>query len=391
MQSKAEGKQLVVILSVSQDMAKLKHSSESAGFMVLPAASPTECMSLIGNNKPQMVVHNLRSFEASQINLFHQRLVRHEVAAKTKRIVLAPELTLSVLSLVSDCGLRKAFQLASALSNLGLRILDIKKEDENRSASQSIVHSLRILQSDGKSEEFDTAVEEAFAVYPHDLIVKLEFGNLCFRRGKFDQARDTALRIVQLEPHNVRAMNLLARAEMKLGDKETALRILDAANKICPHNPDRLTLIGDVLMQQGKIQEAKSKFFSALSVHPAALEARESLAQCILSEPEIDQALNIFAEPLSESERASFLNNAGIQALNQNRFEDSLKLYNAALSHLSDKTLKASVHYNLGLAYKKQNRPEEAIRAFNECLKLNSAHPNAAAHIDELHNLPAAG
>jgi tetratricopeptide (TPR) repeat protein len=387
MQNSELGKQSIVLLSVSQDMAKLKQSLETAGFAVIPAASPSECLALIGNNKPIMFVHNLRNFESSQINLFHQRLVRHEVAVNTKRIVLAPELTLSVLSLVSDCGLRKALQLASALSNLGLRILEIKKEDDNRSASQSFVHNLRMIQSERTASEFDKAIEEAYSAYPHDLIVKLEYGNYCFRQGEFAEARDAALRIVQLEPHNVRAMNLLARAELKMGEKDTALRILDAANKICPHNPDRLTMMGDVLIQQGKQQEAKGKYMAALAIHPAAVEPRESLSQCSLSEAEIEQSIRIFAEPLSEGEIASFLNNSGIHALNQNRFEDALKLYNAALSHLKDNNLRSSVYYNLGLANRKNGRNTEAFSAFQECLKLNPDHLHAQAHIKEMRTL----
>ncbi|MFZ9521081.1 MAG: tetratricopeptide repeat protein [Silvanigrellaceae bacterium] len=387
MQNPAIGKQSIVLLSVSQDMTKLKQSSESAGFIVIPATSPAECMSLIGNSKPLMFVHNLRNFEPSQINLFHQRLVRHEVAANTKRIVLAPELTVSVLSLVSDCGLRKALQLASALSNLGLRILEIKKEDDNRSASQSFVHNLRMIRSEGVARDFDKAIEEAYSAYPHDLIVKLEYGNYCFRQGKYADARDTALRIVQLEPHNVRAMNLLARAELKMGEKDTALRILDAANKICPHNPDRLTMMGDVLMHQGKQQEAKGKYMAALAVHPTAIDPRESLSQCALSEEEIEQSIKIFSEPLSEDEIASFLNNSGIHALNQNRFEDALKLYKAALIHLKDNNLRSSVYYNLGLANRKNGRNIEAISAFQECLKLNPEHTNAQAHIMEMKTL----
>lgn len=384
MVGKSHERQKIVLLSVSQDLPKLKLSSESGGFVVFPAASPTECISLIGTNKPEMVIHNLRNFEASQINLFHQRLVRHETASKTKRIVIAPELTLSVLSLVADCGLRKAFQLASALGNLGARLNEILKEDEGRSATQSIVHNLRMVMSECGDAAFDAAVEEAFSAYPHDLIVKLEYGNLCFKRGQIEQARDAALRIVQLEPHNLRAMNLLARAEMKMGDRETALRLLEAANKVCPHNPDRLTLMGDILMQQGKVQDAKKKFISALTVHPAAEHARESLSQCPLSEEEIEYALRLFLEPLSEVERASFLNNSGIHALSQSRYEDSLKLYNAALSHLKDNLLRASVLYNLGLAHRKFERIDEAIQAFSDCLQLNPEHPHARAHISEI-------
>jgi len=119
-------------------------------------------------------------------------------------------------------------------------------------------------------------------------------------------------------------------------------------------------------------------------VNPAAVQARESLSQCPLSEDEIEYALKLFSEPLSEVERASFLNNAGIHALSQNRYEDALKLYNAALSHLQDQFLRASVLYNLGLAHRKFEKQEDAIQAFSDCLKLNPDHPHARAHISEM-------
>jgi tetratricopeptide (TPR) repeat protein len=334
-----------------------------------------------------MLVHNLRNFDSSQISLFHQRLGRLEQAATMKRIVLAPELTLSVLALVSDCGLHKAYQLALALSNLGIRILEIKKEDFNRSAVQTLVHDLRVIQSERPSAEFDAAIEAAYAAYPHDLIVKLEFGNLSFRRANYEKAREIALRVMQLEPHNLRAMNLLARTELKLGEKGTAMRILDAADKLCPHNPDRLTLMGDVLVQQGKLKEAKQRYMSALSVEPRAIAARESLSRCPLSEDEIESSLRIFSEPFSEEEIASFLNNSGIHALSQNRFDDALKLYKAALSHLENTRLRASVFYNLGLANRKNGRNVEAIVAFKECLKLNPNHISAQENLADMQAL----
>jgi hypothetical protein len=79
-----------------------------------------------------------------------------------KRIVLAPEITLSVLALASDRGLHKAYQLALALGNLGIRMLEIKKEDFNRSAVQTLVHDLRVIQSERPSAEFYAAIEAAY-------------------------------------------------------------------------------------------------------------------------------------------------------------------------------------------------------------------------------------
>lgn len=377
-------KEKIVLLSASIDLIPLKTSTESAGFLVFPVSSPAECMTAIGNNKPHMVVHNLRSFEPSQITVFHQRLARHETASASKRILLAPELSVSVLSLVADCGIRKAIQLASALSNLGLRLHEIKKEDDSRPAPQLLVHNLRLLNDTKKTAEFDKAVDEAFASFPHDNIVRLEYGNLCFRRGQFDVALDISKRVFQLEPQNVRAINLLARCQMKLGDKETAIRLLEAANSSSPFNPERLTMMGDVLMQQGKVQDAKKKYLAALDVHPTSVDARESLAKCPLSEQEISSALSLFMEPLSEHERASFLNNSGIHALTQNRYQDAVLLYHSAVEHLKAPDLKASVYYNLALAHKKNAHLDAALDCFKKCLAFNPKHPHAEAHIKEL-------
>jgi|GEM_PF-599061 len=382
-QQKSE-KEKVVLLSVAKDMSQLKSSSESAGFAVFPVLSPAECITAIGNNKPDMIVHNLHSFEPSQVNIFQQRLARHESASASKRILLAPELSVSVLSLVADCGIRKAIQLASAMSNLGLRLHEITKEDKNRSAPQLLVHNLRLLNDSKKSADFDKAVEEAFASFPHDNIVRLEYGNLCFRRGQLDVALDISKRVWQIEPQNVRAINLLARCQMKIGDKETAIRLLEAANKSSPFNPERLTIMGDVLMQQGHVQDAKKKYLAALDIHPTSVDARASLAQCPLSEEEISSALKIFMEPLSEEERASFLNNSGIHALSQNRYQDAVLLYHSAVAHLKSAELKASVFYNLALAHKKHAHLDMALEAFHKCLTLNPNHPHARAHISEL-------
>jgi len=379
-----KAKDKVVILSAAKDLAQLKTSSENAGFVVFAVNSPAECVTAIGNNKPEMIIHNLRSFEPSQVTVFHQRLARHETASVSKRILLAPELSVSVLSLVADCGIRKAIQLASAMSNLGLRLHEIKKEDENRPAPQLIVHNLRLLNDTKKSEEFEKAVEEAFASFPHDNIVRLEYGNLCFRRGQIELALDISKRVFQLEPQNVRAMNLLARCQLKMGDKDTAIRLLEAANINSPFNPDRLTMMGDVLMQQGKVTDAKKKYLAALDVHPTSIDARESLAKCPLTEQEIASALSLFMEPLSEHERASFLNNSGIHALSQNRYQDAVLLYNSAVEHLDSPYLKASVYYNLALAHKKNAQPDLALESFKKCLKLNPNHPHAQLHLKEL-------
>lgn len=376
----------VVILSGQSDQATLAKGTSRAGFGVICVNNNRELSEALAK-QPWGFVHNFRAFDSKQNYLMQQRLARTQSISSVARFIITPEINTPALALVADCGIRQAFNLSSALSgNLGEQLNVLKQTDNARSEAQKIVHSQRIIQTVSPTTDYLTAVQEAYQAYPHDPIVRLEYAISRLHTGHSNDAGLIAKRLLQVESHNVRAMNLLAKVQMLSGDLEGGFRILEVANKLCPSNPERLSLIGDFYMKKGDLNSAKKAYLEALDVFPPTQAAREGLVQMSLSADEVEVAVNLLRNVMPEKDRAALINKAAIQAVNQQHYSDALRIYGYALQHLEEEELKASIFYNQGLAYKKMGDLQAALLNFKECLRKAPTHPHVAAHISEIEN-----
>jgi tetratricopeptide (TPR) repeat protein len=375
---------LVVILSGQADQSTLSKGANRAGFQTVCVSSNKELAEALAK-QPWGLVHNLRAFEPKQNYLLQQRLARSPNLTQVTRFIIAPEITTPALALVADCGIRQVFNLASVLSgNLGEQLNILRQTDNARGDAQKLIHARRIIESNKPSKEFLEAVNDAYASFPHDPVIRLEYAFSKAASGDFNEAGTLAKRLLQVETHNVRAMNLLAKVQLSAGDLEGSLKLLDVANRLCPSNPDRLALIGTVHSKKGDLQLAKKAFLEALDVYPAQADARDAISTMPLSAAEVESAVHSLRGILSEKDRAALLNKAAIAAVNEQAFDDAVRIYGYAIEHLKENDLKASVYYNLGLAYKKMGDAKGAVAKFNECLKLQPNHEHAQQNINEL-------
>jgi tetratricopeptide (TPR) repeat protein len=138
-------------------------------------------------------------------------------------------------------------------------------------------------------------------------------------------------------------MSLLAKVQYAVGDLDGSLRILEVANKICPSNPERLTLIGDVYVKKGNLPAAKKAYLEALDVYPPFPAAREGLVQIPMTAAEVEAAVQTMRGVMSEKDRAALLNKAAIQAVNARHYPDAVRIYGFALQHLQEDELKAAI------------------------------------------------
>lgn len=374
----------VIILSGQADQATLAKGTSRAGFGVICVTNNKELSEALAK-QPWGLVHNLRAFDSKQNYFLQQRLARNQSISSIVRFIIAPEVNTPALALVADCGIRQAFNLSSALSgNLGEQLNVLKQTDNARSEAQKIVHTQRIFQTSNPTKDYLTAVQEAYQAYPHDPIVRLEYAISRLHSGDTNDAGLLAKRLLQVESHNVRAMNLLAKVQYTNGDLDGSLKILEVANKLCPSNPERLTLMGDVHVKKGDLTAAKKAYLEALDVYPPFQTAREGLVQIPLSASEVEAAVHILRGVMAEKDRAALLNKAAIQAVNARQYPDAIRIYGYALQHLKEDGLKASIFYNLGLAYKKMGDGQSALLNFKECLRMSPQHPNVQEHIAEI-------
>lgn len=374
----------VVILSGQADQASLAKGTSRAGFGVICVSTNKELADAL-SKQPWGLVHNLRAFDSKQNYMLQQRLARNQSISSVVRFIISPEINTPALALVADCAIRQAFNLSAALSgNLGEQLNVLKQTDNARSHAQKIVHAQRIFQTTNPTKDYLSAVQEAFQAYPHDPIIRLEYANSRLHAGENNEAGLLAKRLLQVESHNVRAMSLLAKVQYSAGDLDGSLRILEVANKLCPSNPERLTLIGDVYVKKGNLPAAKKAYLEALDVYPPFPAAREGLVQIPLTAAEVEAAVHTLRGVMSEKDRAALLNKAAIQAVNAQQYPDAVRIYGFALQHLQEDELKASIFYNLGLAYKKMGDFPSALVNFKECIRMAPNHSNVREHMTEI-------
>lgn len=356
------------------------------GYNVSFSSALSDAFDLLMSIKPQILIHDWTVADASQSAAFEQRLARHDDFQKLIRILLCPNITPQVLGIAHDTGIRRVLSHATSNLSLGNEIEMAKAADSNMSELQKFARDLRSNSVKYEQSKVDSMVEKAWGQFSHDPVVKVEFGNLCLRRQEYDRSKQIASELLQADESNVRAMNLMARSLMKEGRFQDAVGILERANNLSPKNSDRLIDLGNCFFKTGNHSKAKECYTEALAAGDDSKEAKVGLGRIVLTEGDVNAALKLFTEGVSEDEAASYFNTAAIQAVREGRMEEAMKLYETALAALQGRGNKAIIHYNIALWHKKQNQLEEAMRSLRRCLKLDPTNVKAQAKLREVEN-----
>jgi tetratricopeptide (TPR) repeat protein len=330
--------------------------------------------SLLEQYRPGVLVHDWHASDPTAAGVLHRQLGSRLAFATLCRVIYAHEVTPDIVGLASDCGVRRVTVYGTIL-NLTTEVKMAHTAMRNVSDLLMLVHRVR---AGGAYDqlEVDECVERANRSYPHDPIVRVEFGNLCLRREKTSQAMDIAKNLLASDPLNVRAMHLLARCLMET-DKPAATAVLEKANVLSPLNTERLVLLADLFFEGGKLEKARELYKKAVTVDPKNLEAIKRLGQISLESGDVNAALDLLRSSVSEEEATSFFNNAAVHASKAGKVEFALRLYLAALSVARSDELKAVVNFNLALTHDRLGRYPEALENLNAVLALSPGHERA--------------
>jgi putative PEP-CTERM system TPR-repeat lipoprotein len=136
----------------------------------------------------------------------------------------------------------------------------------------------RTLMTAGQPEAALGQLVRAADLLPQDVTAQLEAGRLLLAAGRFDDARDRAERVLQIDSRNALAHVLRSGASAGLKDNQGAL---DALNESLKFDPNRSsTYIDRARLQaaEGQRAEAEAGFKQAIVVAPQSLQAHMALA-----------------------------------------------------------------------------------------------------------------
>jgi protein O-GlcNAc transferase len=212
------------------------------------------------------------------------------------------------------------------------------------------------------------------------------------RQGQLDRAADLYEQILEREPSNAAAMQLLGTLRSQQGRYVEAIRLIEAALALQPNDFGALANYGQMLLASGRCAQAVGAFDKALTIKPDFFEAHYNKGVALTE-------LKRFAEAATSYDKAIAVNpnsaqcfyNRGVALAALGWLEDALASYDEALAR-QPKFVRA--FDNRGNVKKALGRPQEALVDYDRALSIepDNLHAlyNRAAVLSDLGRLEEA-
>lgn len=178
-------------------------------------------------------------------------------------------------------------------------------------------------------------------------------------------------RALAVTDHNYVADNNLGELLAQQGKLDEAEAHFNASLDVNPRFPLARHNMGMLLVQKGKLDEAITEFTKAVEIKPTFTDAYNKLGAALANQGRLDEAAASFSRALEINPNyASARANLGAVYEQQGRTEDAAAAYLAALQSMSDKTMGAQLHFKLGKLAAKSGDSRGAVQHYREALML---------------------
>lgn len=167
-----------------------------------------------------------------------------------------------------------------------------------------------------------------------------------------------------------------------IGDEELRQRCLsvqitalEGKASLLSGNPNSCFYLAALYNMKGLASEAIRYYTLGLRLEPGSVVARNDLGNILLNQGRIDEALSQYKEALNlDPRRADVLVNMGNAFKKQGKGAEAITLYSEAVRLEPDN---ATAHFNLGLVLVDQGRFDEAILHYTEVVRLDPDNAEA--------------
>jgi DnaJ-class molecular chaperone len=156
------------------------------------------------------------------------------------------------------------------------------RKAEAEAKFQDLTEAVNVLTSPDrrKSYDFDLAASKGVTA-DADAIAQnyLGQGIAAYKERKFTEAAGNFQIVVGRNPRDVKAQHYLGLASARAGDVRAAVKAIEAALTIEPHNGTLLKDAGAIFRQAGLLLKAEKAYQEAIRWDPAAGDARKALEE----------------------------------------------------------------------------------------------------------------
>ncbi|MCH7486264.1 MAG: tetratricopeptide repeat protein [Proteobacteria bacterium] len=202
-----------------------------------------------------------------------------------------------------------------------------------------------------------------------DIAGELRKGLGLHRDGRLAEAGDIYARVLEAEPDNADALNLMGVVLQAAGDCVGAIGLLRRATELAPEYFAAHVNLGNAQQGAGRLEDAVCALQTAIRLNPDAPEALNNLASVLNGLGRHQEAEDACARALALAPRfAEALNNLGNALIGLGRAEEAAQNFQASLAIDANS---AEAHFNLGNALMDLGATREAAASYGRAVDLD--------------------
>jgi tetratricopeptide (TPR) repeat protein len=251
---------------------------------------------------------------------------------------------------------------------------------DERSPVFRMTHESRVLLEAKKQKglpEVEVLLRQLTEKYPDNLRFRADLAANLIDQGEWEEANQITNEILLLDRNLPRALHLKARCSLHEEKPEDAEEYMKKSVLLNPFNINNLIGLGNIFIENSKIDEAKEIFTKADILSPKDPRIIKGLASCELISGQINSGLCFLQQLGSESEMAAVFNNSGIVCVRKNDLDSAKKLYKIAESMLTEPLPLSKVTFNCSLAYFRSGDRDNGLAYLKKSITINPGFKKA--------------
>lgn len=203
------------------------------------------------------------------------------------------------------------------------------------------------------------------------------------QNGHFQEAEKLYKTVLQQDPNNLNALNLLGVLAYQFKQYEPAKQLIQKALTLRPDFPEALNNLGNIYLDQGNLEKAKELLEKALELSPHFLDPVFNLGVIFENEEALDQAEAMYRRCLEINPRYyNAYTNLGVLYLNAKNYDAALEIFNKQMELYPDE---GEVKSNIGLLYYRQGDVLEAEKWLLQAVQQSPQNKEAQFNLGTLY------
>ena len=196
-----------------------------------------------------------------------------------------------------------------------------------------------------------------------------------FQHGNLEEAKNKLTLILNTEPKNIAALEILGAVFIRLGNPKKAISYFEKITKIKPDYADAWSNRGNVLKELAQYEEALASYDKAVSLRPDYTNAWSNRGKMLQELGRYEEALASYDKAISlKPDYADTWLNRGAVLREQADYERAIASYDKAISINPGH---ANAHYNRGNSLKELKQYDQAIASYDKAIGSEPNHYDA--------------